>query len=247
MLTEAILLIAVFAFLFAGTIKGIIGIGLPTATIAVLAQFTDPRHAVALLLLPALVTNVWQVHRSGYLTKGIRQFWPFAVVLAPMIWLSSHYAARAPAELLTLGVGCVVVLFVITNLIAKPYTIPARLDRPVQAAAGAIAGIMGGLTSIWAPPMVIYLLAKQLTKDEFVGATGLLILAGTVPLLAGYVQTGLMTSQLAIYSAAMVAPTWIGFAAGEYLRGKLNTEQFRYVFLVIFLLMGLNLIRKALF
>jgi len=45
----------------------------------------------------------------------------------------------------------------------------------------------------------------------------------------------------------MIAPTWLGFAVGEHLRNRLNTNQFRYVFLVIFLLMGLNLIRRALF
>jgi len=196
-LTEAILPIAVFAFLFAGTIKGLVGIGLPTATIAVLAQFTDPRKAIALLLLPALVTNLWQVYRSGYFRQNVRLYWPFALVLAPTIWLSSQFAARAAAEPLTIAIGCVIVIFVLTHLLAKPYAISANLDRPVQAGAGAIAGVMGGLTSIWAPPMVIYLLTKPLSKDEFVGATGVLILAGTVPLLAGYWQTGLMTCELA--------------------------------------------------
>lgn len=244
--TDALLLLALATFLLAGTIKGLVGIGLPTASVGILAQFTDPRHVIALLLLPALVTNAWQVYRSNILKKSVAELWPFASALMVTIWIFALLAAKVPTDLLVLGIGCVIVLFVLTNLFSEPFHIPRHLDRPVQVLAGAIAGAMGGLTSIWAPPMVIYFLARRLPKDEFVGASGLLILAGTVPLIAGYWQAGLMTPTLAGMSALMILPTLLGFAIGEKLRAFFSAEQFRYLVLVVFLLMGLNLVKRVL-
>jgi len=60
-----LLLLAALVFLLAGVVKGALGIGLPTISISILAQFTDPRVAIALLLLPAIVSNTWQVYRGG--------------------------------------------------------------------------------------------------------------------------------------------------------------------------------------
>lgn len=243
---EELLLIAALTFLLAGTVKGVAGIGLPTAVVSILSQMIDPRQAIALLILPALVTNFWQVWRGRYFRRGVEELWPFALALFITVWIFAQLVAGVQAGHLILGIGCVIVLFVVTNLFGAPLDIPARLDRPAQIVAGSVSGVMGGLTSIWAPPMVIYLLGRKFPKNEFVGASGFLILAGTVPLLAGYWQSGLMTGTLAGYSALMIAPTVLGFAIGEKLRARISPQRFRLVVLVLFLLMGLNLIARTL-
>ena len=84
---------------------------------------------------------------------------------------------------------------------------------------------MGGLTAVWAPPLAIYLAARQADKDEFVRASGLLILLGSLPLAASYVAQGLMTGWLALLSGAMILPALIGFTAGEALRARLSPER----------------------
>ena len=243
---ETLLIVAAATFLFAGTIKGTVGIGLPTATVGILSQFVDPRQAIALLLLPALVTNTWQTHRSQYFKRGFDQLWPFTLAMMVMILVFTQFAAVVPAEVLMASVGCAVVIFVATHLLAKPFQVPANQDKSVQFVTGGIAGFMGGLTSIWAPPMVIYLMTRDLSKDDFVGALGFIILAGTIPLTLGYLNAGLLTSTLAIYSALMIVPTWLGFVIGEQLRRRLDGDQFRNALLLVFFLMGLNLIRRGL-
>ncbi len=240
-----LLLIALAAFLVAGIIKGTIGIGLPTITISLLAQVTDPRVAIALLLLPALVTNVWQVYRGGRLRQSVQSLWPFGITMLVLIYVSSLYAAVVDVDYLVAGIGCMVVLWTLSSLIKAPPRIPAKLDRPVQFAAGAISGLIGGLTAIWSPPMVMYLHARRIDKDEFVAFTGFLILCGTVPLTLGYLTNGLLTTDLALSSSLMIVPTLLGFSIGERLRAHLNGGQFQKMLLIIFCLMGLNLIRKA--
>ncbi len=242
-----LILVAVGAFLFAGTIKGLVGIGLPTALISILAQFTDPRVAIALLVAPALILNVWQVNRSGGALANLRQVWPFAAVMFVSIWYFSRFAAKLPTDIMITGVGAVIVLFVVTNLLSTPPPIPRSLDLPVQMLAGLAAGLIGGLTSIWSPPMVIYLLARRVDKETFIGTTGVLILAGSIPLYIGYWQAGLLTPALAGISTGMVVPAMLGFGLGEWLRRWLDPAQFRNLILLTFLLMGLNLLRRGLF
>ena len=105
---------------------------------------------------------------------------------------------------------------------------------------------MGGLTSIWLPAILIYLLARDITKEDFVRATGLMLFTGSLPLFAGYIAAGFLTGPLALLSLALILPTWAGMALGAKLRGTLSEEAFRKVLLGVFALIGLNLIRRAL-
>jgi len=244
--TPELLWLAVFAFLCAGVIKGTVGIGLPTVTISIKAQATDPRIPIALLLIPALITNTWQVARGGQVVRSFRILWPLAGTMFVFLFVSARYAAVAATDTLVIGIGAVVVLWTLTSLIRSPPAIPDHLDRPMQFIAGAVGGVIGGLTAIWSPPMVMYLLARRVDKDDFLRFTGFIIIAGTIPLTAGYLSTGLLTRELAIYSVLMIIPTLGGYALGERLRGRLDREQFQKVVLVVFCVMGLNLIRKAL-
>ncbi|MEP3276525.1 MAG: sulfite exporter TauE/SafE family protein [Stappiaceae bacterium] len=244
---ESLWMLAALVFLLAGAIKGLVGIGLPTAVIGVLSQFTDPRQAIALLILPVLISNIWQVHKNRMFRKSLVLFWPFSITMAVGIWYFTQFAASVSSTVLSGLVGGVMMVFVFATLFTQPFSIASHLDKPVQIFAGSIAGVMGGLTSLWAPPMLIYLMSQPLKKDEFVGALGFLILAGTIPLAGGYIQAGLTSPTVMVYSAAMTVPTLVGVSIGEYGRKFLNGDQFRSLLLLIFFLLGANLIRISIF
>lgn len=76
-------------FLLAGTIKGVVGIGLPTASVGMMSQVLDPRLAIALAVFPSLIANVWQIWRSGQPWSVIKRFWLFLFCLMGMILLVS--------------------------------------------------------------------------------------------------------------------------------------------------------------
>lgn len=240
-------LIGLFAYLFAGTVKGTIGIGLPTITISIMAQFVDPRVAIAFLLLPALVTNSWQIYRGGRFNKSLATLWPFGATMMVTLYFTSLFAPVVPVKWLVTGIGIMVVLWTATTLIKEPPRLPDKFDRTVQFAAGFFGGLIGGFTAIWSPSMVVYLHARKFTKDDFVAHSGFLIICGTVPLFLGYISNGILSMSLLTGSALMIIPTLLGFALGERLRNRLDLVQFNRVLLVIFCLSGLNLIRRGLF
>lgn len=235
-------------FLLAGTIKGTVGIGLPTASISLLSQLSvveQPQIAVALVIFPMMISNAWQVYRGGNIIETARRFWPFLVIMLMMIWFFSQVSAALPTDIFVLILGSVIVVFALTSLFIKPPALSDKLDKPVQVGAGAIAGVMGGLTGIWSPPMVIYFLSRRLDKDDFVRASGFLIFFGSLPLALGYWQNEIMDEEVALMSLLMTIPVIAGFTLGEFIRKKLDGARFQKVLLIIFLLMGLNLIRKA--
>ena len=243
---ETLLIVAAAAFLLAGTIKGLVGLGLPTHVVGILAQFTDPRQAIAFLLLPILISNGWQIYRSGMAIEMIKKLWIFSLIMCSLIFITSQFAATISTEVLTLSVGIMIVLIVVTNLFLNKLTIPKKQDKAYQLGFGTAAGIVGGMTSLWAPPVVMYLLSKRVSKDEFVASVGVLLMTGSIPLLGGYVTAGLTTPTLLLYSLLMVIPTLAGFAIGEWARSFLEAEQFRKILLGVFFLLGTNLIVNAL-
>lgn len=234
-------------FLLAGTVKGTVGIGLPTASIGMMSQILDPRLAIALAVFPSLITNVWQIYRSGRPWEIVQRFWLFLACLMGLILLVSlTLTSVVDTDVLIFALGCVILVFSIMSLSWRPPFLPDRFDRLGQFISGTASGILGGLTAIWAPVMVPYLMARRLEPDTFVRATGVMIFAGTLPLITGYWHTGLITGQSSVIGMAMVIPAVIGFGLGERIRQHMDAERFRKVVLFVFLIMGLNLIRRAL-
>lgn len=240
-----ILSISVAAFLLAGTIKGIAGIGLPTASIALMTLALDPRVAIALVLFPMLGSNIWQVWRAGHIRRTARRYGVFSVILVLGVGATAYATREASDRALLAILGVAVLIFVVLQWRQLVPRISARFDTWAQVGFGLFAGIIGGMTAAWAPPMAMYLAAKQVDKDEFVRATGFMISLGSIPLVLVYVQLGFMTGPLAGISAALLIPTLIGFSMGEAIRARLSAEAFRAALLCLFAVLGLNLIRRA--
>lgn len=246
-LTDPTQMIALTAlvFLLAGTLKGVVGIGLPMTTIGVLTLAIDPRTAIALTLLPMVTSNALQVARSGRVKATIRRYTPFAIPLAVTVWVTIALTRNAPDQILFAILGVSILIFVLASILSQIPQIPDRMDTQMQVGAGVLAGILGGLTSVWAAPMILYLTARRAPKDEFVRATGFLITVGSVPLIAGYLRQGFLPAELALQSTLLIAPTFAGFWVGEKLRGALSEAAFRRFLLFVFCMMALNLLRKS--
>lgn len=245
---DLLTILAIFGvFLLAGTIKGVVGMGLPTTAIGLMTIVTDPRTAIAITLLPMLTSNAWQVYRSKKTVETLVRYRLFGIVLLVTITLTLLASKNAAQELLLLILGFTLLLFVTVSATKWAPRIPQSQDQAAQAIGGTVAGVLGGLTAVWAPPMAVYLTARNVGKDEFVRATGLLILVGTIPLCIGYLGQSHLTWGLFLLSCVALPSTFIGFSIGEKIRGIVSEQAFRTTLLVFFAVMALNLMRRALF
>lgn len=234
-------------FLFAGTVKGTVGIGLPTVSVGIMSQFFPPHFAIAVVVFPILFSNLWQVLRSGVGLDTLRRYWRLVSLLAVTLLITTYLTAQISTEYLLGFIGTAIVVFAVSSLAKTPPELPEGRDKSAQVITGIAAGILGGFTSIWAPPLVTYLIARRVDPEEFVRAVGLFIFIGAIPLTIGFWQTGLLNGATAPVSMAMIVPTLIGFSVGEVIRRRIHPDHFRTVLLWIFLIMGLNLLRRSIF
>ncbi|MFK7764979.1 MAG: sulfite exporter TauE/SafE family protein [Roseobacter sp.] len=236
---------ATAAFLVSGAIKGVAGLGLPTAAITFMTLVLEPRTAIAIVLFPMLGSNLWQMYRGGELRRTARRYGVFASVLFVCVGATAFATQNASDRALMAILGAVVLIFVAVSARKTLPPLPDRFDTIAQICFAAFAGIIGGMTAAWAPPMAMYLHAKGVDKDEFIRATGFMISLGSMPLIFSYLQLGFLSGTLTLTSLAMLIPTLIGFTAGEALRRRMSVEAFRNALLVLFFFLGLNLIRRA--
>ena len=231
-------LILIGIFLFAAIVKGFLGIGLPAASMAFLTLVMPPTEAIPLLWLSILATNALQFAHAPNKLDIAREYWLFALAIMASIFVTSVYITSYPTALLTLAIGITMVLFSLNLLFRIKFNIGP--GRGWHLGFGVLSGVLGGITSIWAPPLAVYLVARDVDKERFIGATGFLILSGVLPLGAGQLVAGILTGPALIKSSLALIVVLIGFRIGEILRHRVNQELFRKAVLVSFFFLGLR-------
>jgi uncharacterized protein len=244
-LTAPLIVVALFIYFIAGVVKGTLGIGFPTTAVSLLAQLTDARTAISLVIIPMVVTNAWQASRSGKIPWVFKTYWRLLVFMLLFIAIFSQLSTAVPVAYLTALLGGVITLYAASSLYKPVVRIDDRYDNHAQIATGLVAGVMGGIAGVWAPPILIYLGARRIDKDYFVATTGVLLFLGSVVLFAGYQHAGLLGVPIILISCVLLIPTMLGVFSGERIRQRLSAQRFERVLLWFFLLMGLNLVRRA--
>jgi uncharacterized membrane protein YfcA len=231
-------------FVFAGIVKGFLGIGLPAAAMGLLTLIISPTEAISLLWLPILFTNIFQYGRARNKREIAMTYKWFAAAIFCSIFLTSLFINDYPTALLTVAIGIAMVVFSLNLLFGL--SLPVGPGRGWQVGVGIVSGVLGGLSSIWSPPVAMYLMARNTPKDMFIGTTGFLFLAGCLPLGAGLVISGLITWPVIVKSLLGLLMTLTGFRIGEILRERISQDRFRQIVLVAFLIMGGRLIATGL-
>ena len=227
-------------FLVAGIVKGFLGIGLPAAAMALLTLFMPATDAIPLLWLSILATNSLQFANAPEKSAIIREYYVFALAIIVSIFVTSMFIADYPTALLTVVIGVAMVTFSLNLLIGIKLNVGP--GRGWQLGFGLLSGVLGGLSSIWSPTVAMYLVARNVSKERFIGATGFLFLSGVLPLGAGQIVAGILTPQVLYKSVLALVVVLIGFRIGEALRTRVSQTFFRTAVLIAFLIMGLRLI-----
>ncbi len=233
-------------YLLAGGVKGIFGIGLPTTSVTLMTIFISPLEAIAINLMPMFVTNGYQFCKAKDHRQLLGTYWPFALVLLFFLAIFSVITAKLGNHVIGLLIAFSVITFAITNLFITKLSIKAEHDRIWQISLGSIAGVFGGLTSLWGVPITIYLIMKQVKPRQFIDASGFLIFIGCIPLAIGYSTTGLLSPDSLVPSLAGTATGIIGFKVGEILRPMLAPDLFQKLLLWMFLIMGFRMLYTSL-
>ena len=237
------------AFAAGGFAKGVVGFALPLIAVSIVGSFVPYEVAVALLVVPTLVSNVSQTLRQGLpaAVETMRAFWWMNLVLVVMIALSAQLVVALPDRLLFGILGLAVCTFGVTQLAGWRLRFRPEHRLRVETAVAAVGGFFGGLSGIWGPPMVMYLLASGLPKAEMIRAQSLSFLLGAIVLLVAYLHNGVLNAATLPASAWMVVPTMVAMVIGYRVHDRLDQDWFRKATLAVLVVTGLNLLRRAIF
>ena len=234
-----------------GVIKGAVGFALPMIAVAGIGSFLSAQETLALMILPVFVSNLWQTLRQGIrpAVETGRRFWKMILLLAGLIVVVGQVVPDIPSHYLFLVLGAVVSIAAILQLAGwRPLAPVGRGARAaLECAVGAFAGICGGLSGVWGPPVMFYLVSLRLPRAEQVRAQGLTFFVGSVMLVIAHIKSGLLDAATIPSSALMILPAAAGMAIGVRMQDAMHPERFRKVTLAVLCVAGLNLLRRGLF
>ncbi len=238
-------LAAAAIFVLAGLVKGVVGLGLPTVAMALLALRMAPADAAALLIVPSLATNLWQLRPLATLGPLLRRLWPLqAGAIAGTLLAAKVLGAPAGAGA-SAALGAVLVAYAAWAASDRS----PRLDTATERWSGPIAGLLTGVvtasTGVFVVPAVPWLQALGLERDALIQALGLSFTCSTLALAGALALNGHGSGATAGLSLALLAPALLGMWIGQRLRQRLSPATFRRCFLVGLAALGLYMLAEA--
>ena len=235
---ETATLIVMATFLLAGTIKGVIGLGLPTVSLAILTVALDLPSAMALLLVPSFATNLWQASIGGHARLLLLRLWPFLLAATLTIWIGAMALIRVDLALLSTLLGVLLVVYAIASLAGLKLVLAPRQEVFVGPCTGLVNGLLTGMTGSFVVPGVIYLNALGLSRDQLIQAMGMLFTLSTLALALALGNYGLVSEAQIVDSSIALLPAIIGMLLGQAIRRLISEMAFRQLFFISILIMG---------
>src|SRR6476646_4608379 len=196
--------VATSTFMLAGFVKGVIGLGLPTVAMGLLAIVMTPAQAASLLVVPSLLTNVWQA-TGPVLVPLLRRLWPMLLGICLGTWLGGGFLTADDGTRASVGLGVVLALYGVLGLTSLEFFLPPSLEPWLSPLIGVATGLVTAATGVYMIPSAPYL-----------QAIGLSFTVSTLALAATLVQVGALQTSVAGASLLALAPALVGMALGQW-------------------------------
>ncbi|MCK5366345.1 MAG: sulfite exporter TauE/SafE family protein [Gammaproteobacteria bacterium] len=242
-----LLVIVLIIFLLAGTVKGVIGFGLPTVSLAVLTVVVELPVAVLLMVIPSAITNIWQAVDGPHFLDLMRRFWLMLLASAVGVWFSYGLLLVANPKNMTALLGVVLCIYAVVSLHRGRLIPRLTHERFVSPAVGLVTGALAGATGSLVMPMVPYLQALDLERDTLVQMMGISFAVSTCAIGLAIADHGGYDSKLVLLSLVALVPALAGMKLGRLLRQRLPELVFRRCLFAGLLVIGIRLIWKGLY
>jgi uncharacterized protein len=244
---EPLLLLIAAVFLLAGFVKGVIGLGLPTVAMGLLAVSMPPSRALAIVIVPAVVTNIWQTFVGPYLRDIVSRLWPLMVGTVVGIWLNAGMLTGPYARYGGIVLGVLLVIYAFVGLNKFDFHVARRDEKWIGGMVGIVTGMVSATTGVQVIPSMPFMQAIGMEKDELVQALGVFFTVATVALAFNLTSAGLLSATTALPGAIAMAAAFAGMFIGQLVRSRMQAEVFRRWFLIAMIPLGLYLAASAIY
>jgi uncharacterized membrane protein YfcA len=234
------------AYLLAGFVKGVIGMGLPTVAIGLLGLMVTPAQAAAILVVPSFATNVWQGLAGGELRALLRRLWPMLTGICIGTFVGALTLPRGNGLQATVWLGLALAAYAALGLLKVHFSVPQRAEGWISLVVGIATGVISVATGVFAMPMVPFIQALQFERDRLVQALGLSFTVSTVALALALYHAGEIRLSLAWPALLALVAALVGMPLGQLLRGRIPPDTFRLWFFIALLVLGARLALRGL-
>jgi uncharacterized membrane protein YfcA len=245
MLELAVAIIAA-VFLVAGFVKGVLGLGLPTISMGLLAVTMTPGQAAAMLVVPSLVTNLWQMLAGPYVLTLVKRLGGMLAAACIGTWLGAGWLTGPHARYGTIALGLSLIVYAVLSLGAVRMSVPRQQEIWLGPLVGLVTGLITAATGVFVIPAIIYLQGIGLEKEELVQALGLSFTVSTIALSFNLIGAGVLNVSLASTAIVGLVAAAIGMWIGQLVRLRLDQKTFRRWFFIGLLLLGIYLAGRGL-
>lgn len=242
---EPMLLLIAAVFLLAGFVKGVIGLGLPTVSMGLLAITMQPSRALAIVIAPAIITNVWQTFGGPYLRDIVKRLWPLMLCTVAGSLLNAGAMSGPYARYGTAALGLLLVVYAVVGLRQFRLHVERRNEKWVGGLVGLATGVISASTGVQVIPSMPYMQAIGMEKDELVQALGVFFTVATLALSVNVSAAGMLTRATAISGGIALACSFAGMFIGQSVRSRMPTAAFRRWFLIGMIVLGIYLAGSA--
>jgi uncharacterized protein len=232
-------------FLAAGFCKGIVGIGLPIFAVSLLSHILGIREAIYITLIPAMLTSLAQAIAGPVLRESIQRLWPLLLAGGFAITISTQIGMKGDKRIIAFIVGTMIMIYSIASLAKIRFPAPGRNEKYWSPIFGFLGGSVGGMSGMYAMPVVPYLQTLGLKRDELIQSIAIWFVTGAFIMASVVGINGAYTPKLVVLTVIASITSLFGIWLGGMARGRIPEDVFVKVFLVAFLFLGAGIFYRA--
>ena len=239
------LVLIVFAIFLGGIVKGSVGIGMSMFSVPIIAFILPPTKAMMLLCFPVIFTNFLQMD----IKKGVGsfRFLPMFLALFLGLLIGGKLILNLNLNFISISIATVIIIFTSLNFFGISLkNINKANEKILSVIIGFLSGILGGLTTFYAPPIITFLISINLDKEFFIRTTATMYFFASIPLYSSMLYHGLGNYYDLTISLILVIPAIVGQFFGSKVRKKMSNEIFQKLVLIILIIIGFTLLIKNL-
>ena len=240
-----IVIVIILAVMAGGLIKGTIGFGMPMVALPLIAFAVPVTTAMILLCAPIFLTNFLQIKFKQGISSY--RFLPMFFFIVVGLIIGARLILEINLNTITQIIAILIIFAAVINCFGFKINnnINKKNERIITSFIGFGSGILGGLSTVYGPPMLAYLVAVDLPKEKFVRTVSTMYFIGSFPLYGSLIYYGFATKQDLIMSLLLIIPALIAQQIGTRIRDKINQKQFRNCILVTLVILGIMLFIKT--
>ena len=241
-ITFAVILFSVF---FGGIVKGSVGIGMSMFSVPLIAFILPPTKAMMLLCFPVIVTNFIQMDIKNGISNS--RFFPMFITLFLGILIGGKLILSLNLKTISIIIALTIIIFTSFNFLGLNLNwLKPKYEKIISIFIGFFSGILGGVSTFYAPPIITFLVSLNLAKENFIRTTATMYFLASIPLYSSLIFHGLGNFYDLLVSLIITAPALLGQYLGTKIRVRLSNEIFRKTILVILIIIGFSLLIKNL-